>query len=113
MAHLKTGMWDLPKWKIQKCKKDIMIKACSKNVKNFRTVFLSKKKKISVKKVNSMFLCPSQLFPVLQWDPDINMDQFIRTWTILVKRSASLNQIFQHLLLQCKTHQHWISSSQL
>lgn len=45
MAHLKTGMWDLPKWKIQKCKKDIMIKACSKNVKNFRTVFLSKKKK--------------------------------------------------------------------
>lgn len=72
-----------------------------------------KKKKISVKKVNSMFLCPSQLFPVLQWDPDINMDQFIRTWTILVKRSASLNQIFQHLLLQCKTHQHWISSSQL
>lgn len=72
-----------------------------------------KKKKISVKKVNSVFLCPSQLFPGLQWDPDIHMDQFICTWTILVKRSASLNQIFQHLLLQCKTHQHWKSSSQL
>ena len=74
-----------------------MVRACSKNVKDFRIQFCSAKKNC-VKKLNLVFVSPNKPFPVLR-------GQFICKWTILVavQRPSPLSQVlFQCLLLQHK-----------